>query len=87
MGGEGVNQGPEWGVKGEGALDAPGVAWQRSAVAFLALQHVAPDTPSATVSVETRVGLRTETLFLFHFMGFLALDSLKATLPPACPLG
>lgn len=82
-----MNQGPEWGVEGEGALAAPGVAWQRSAVAFLALQYVAPDTPSATVSVETRVGLRTETLFLFHFMGFLALDSLKATLPPACPLG
>lgn len=45
LGGEDVSQDPEWGIEGEGALAAPGVAWQRSAVAFLALQHVVPDTP------------------------------------------
>lgn len=44
--------------------------------------------PSATVRMETRVGLRTEPQFPFYFSGrHLALNSLKATLSPACLLG
>lgn len=36
-----------------------------------------PILPSAAVRMETRVGLRTECQFPFHFMGLLALDFLK----------
>lgn len=87
LGGEGVSQGPEWSIEGEGVFATPGVSWQKSSVAFLALQHVVPDTPLSHSERGNQSGLENRDSVPVSFHESSGSGFPKSNSAPSLPSG